>query len=308
MRLGDEDSVRQYRGMAKVPISRVVPGHRDYLTLKTLADDVRARVPSRMDLELGERALDAIEFVLDPVRTGRTRLSELDNVEKTFIGLKIEHFIRDLLDAPKGVRDLVLAGQDVDVKNTIGKSWCWMIPPETIRHEGPCLLIASDEQSRLSWMGLILARDEYLGAANRDSKRRINSTAFENIFWLANATPWPSNRWAGLDMVRFRELRQLRGGAKRAAAFFRENLRRPIHRTIVLALLHDQLDAMKRLRKNAGAKNLLRPEGIALISGNYFNHVLESIGLPRIGNDEYIAIDPKTAAERAIFQAARQLD
>ena len=261
-----------------------------------------------MDVELGARALDAIEFVLDPVRTGRTRLAELDNVEKTFIGLKIEHFVRDLLDAPKGVRDLVLAGHDVDVKNTIGKSWCWMIPPETIRHEGPCLLIASDEQKRLSWMGLILARDEYLGAVNRDLKRRINSTAFHNILWLADATPWPPNRWIGLDMVRFRQLRQLKGGAKRAAAFFRENLRRPTHRSIMLALLHDQLDAMKRLRKNAGAKNILRPEGIALISGLYFNHVLDSLGLPRIGIDEYIAIKPQSSEEQAILQKAGQLD
>lgn len=295
--------------MAVAPVSRVLAGHRDFDVLSQLAHDIRQRVPARLDEELGERALDAVEFVLDPVRTGRTRLVELDNVEKTFVGLKIEHFVRDLLDAPKGVRDLVLAGHDVDVKNTVGNSWCWMIPPETIRDEGPCLLIASNEQQRRSWMGLILARAEYLGAPNRDMKRRINSAAFNHILWLANGVAWPRDRWAGIDMARFRELRKLDvSGARRAAMFFEENLRRPVHRRVVLALLHDQLDPMKRLRGNAGAKDILRPRNIALLSGNYFNPVLQQLGLPRIGNDEHIAVEAATDQERAVLQAADQLD
>jgi len=295
--------------MVKAPESRIAPGHRDFEILSALAEDVRRRVPARLEAELAERALEAVEFVLDPVRTGRTLLSELDNVEKTFIGLKIEHFVRDLLDAPKGVRDLILDGYDVDVKNTIGNSWCWMIPPETIREEGPCLLIASNERQRESWMGLIMARAEYLGAPNRDMKRRVNSTAFKDILWLAEAVSWPPNRWLGLDMARFRELRQLPGsGAARAATFFRENLRRPIHRRVILALLHDQLDPMKRVRGNQGAKDLLRPQNIALLSGNYFNAVLAQLGLPRIGNDEHIAIEANTPLELELLRAAQQLD
>jgi hypothetical protein len=39
-----------------------------------------------------EIVTSALEFVLDPIRTARTKLSDLDNVEKTFIGLKVEHF------------------------------------------------------------------------------------------------------------------------------------------------------------------------------------------------------------------------
>lgn len=295
--------------MAVAPTSRVLPGHRDYDVLSMLAQDIQQRVPVRLDIELGERALDAVDFVLDPVRTGRTRLSELDNVEKTFVGLKIEHFVRDLLDAPKGVRDLVLNGHDVDVKNTVGDSWCWMIPPETIRSEGPCLLIASNERERRSWMGIILARADYLGAPNRDMKRRINSPAFCNILWLANGVAWPHDRWVGLDMIRFRELRKWKvSGARRASVFFQENLRRPIHRRVVLALLHDQLDPMKRLRGNAGAKDILRPLGIALLSGTYFNPVLQRLGLPRIGNDEHIAIDASTPTEINTLRSESQLD
>jgi hypothetical protein len=278
--------------------------------LEAVRADIVARLGTRdLAVELSERVLQAVEFVLDPVRTGRTKIVQLDNVEKTFIGLKVEHFVRDLFDAPKGVRDLVLAGHDVDVKNTVGARWCWMIPPESFRTAEPCLLIAANDHKRLCWMGLIRTRDEYLGAPNRDGKRAVKASAFGNILWLVEAQPWPADRWLGIDMARFRELRgDIKYGSPRAAVFFSENLRRPIHRSVVLALLHDQLDPMKRLRGNGGAKDLLRSQGIALVSGNYFNGVLEQLGLPRIGNDEHIAVDIRAPEDEAILQAVGQVD
>jgi len=281
------------------------PEHPDYETLIAIANDIGERVPTGLEDAVSNLILDAVEFVLDPVRTGRTKITQLDNVEKTFIGLKVEHFIRDILDAPKGIRDLVLAGRDVDVKNTVGSRWAWMIPPETYRHEEPCLLIAANEATRTAWMGLIIAREAYLGAPNRDAKRGIRAPAYQNILWLANGIPWPRDRWNGIDMARFRELRRVKGGSVRAAAFFSENLRKPIHRKVVEALLFDQLDPMKRLRGNRGAKDILKPLGIALMSGVYFNPTLEQLHLPRIGNDEFIAIDIRTAEERAIILEQR---
>lgn len=126
---------------------------------------------------------DAIEYVIDPVRTARTTIAELDNVEKTFVGLKIEHFIRDFLDVPKGVRDLVIDGEDVDVKNTVGVTW--MIPRETYNVEGPCLLICIADAKGRCWLGLILAREAYLGAPNQDKKRGVSAFGRKNILWLA---------------------------------------------------------------------------------------------------------------------------
>jgi hypothetical protein len=276
--------------------------------LKRVVDDIHARLTDRdLASELAQRVLDAVEFVLDPVRTGRTQISQLDSVEKTFIGLKVEHFVRDMLDAPKGVRDLVLAGHDVDVKNTVGKSWCWMIPPESYRGVEPCLLVAINETERRCWMGLILTKVSYLGVPNRDGKRRVLSRAFPHIWWLVEAQPWPKDRWADLDMGRFRELRRMRGGSKRAATFFEENLRRPVHRSIVQALLFDQHDYMKRLRCNGGAKDLLEQKSIALLSGNYFNPVLERIGVERIGKDEHIAVNARTAQEAAVLFKKEEL-
>ncbi len=231
---------------------------------------------------------DAIDFVIDPVRTARTRIRDLDNVEKTFVGLKVEHYFRDLLDVPKGLRDLVIDGLDVDVKNTVGTTW--MIPPETYKNSDPCLLIATAEEDGRCWLGLLVARPEYLNAPNRDQKCSVSSGAFEHILWLADGIRFPCSRWEGLDMERFRALRKVKGGTRRAADFFRENLGRPVHRTIVQALLFDQDDYMKRLRGNGGARDLLRRNGISLLSGAYDAERVAELGLPPIARDEMMAV------------------
>lgn len=208
---------------------------------------------------------DAIEYVIDPVRTGRTTIAELDNVEKTFIGLKVEHFFRDFLDVPKGVRDLVIDDENVDVKNTVRTTW--MIPKETYEEEGPCLLICVADDEGRCWLGLMLARGAYLNAPNRDRKRSVSAFGRDNVLWIMNGQSFPKSSWEGLDMGRFRELRLVKGGARRAAIFFEENLDKIFHRRVVQSLLFDQKDYMKRLRSNGGARDLLRPKGIELLSG-----------------------------------------
>ena len=82
--------------------------HPDYPVLKQICDAILKRTKGRDGLRqrLPTLIADAIDFVIDPVRTARTRIADLDNVEKTFVGLKIEHFFRDFLDLPKGIRDL----------------------------------------------------------------------------------------------------------------------------------------------------------------------------------------------------------
>jgi len=66
-------------------------------------------------------------------------------------------------------------------------------------------------------------------------------------------------------MQRFRELRRIDGGSKRAALFFEENIGRKVSRRVIEALLFDQRDPMKRLRENGGAQDLLTPKGIRLV-------------------------------------------
>lgn len=108
-------------------------------------------------------------------------------------------------------------------------------------------------------------------------------------------------------MVRFRRLRHdRRAGGRRAADFFRENIGRPIHRSVVTALLHEQYDPMKRLRGNGGARDVLDPEGIAILSHHYDRKLLDAMGLA-IGRDEFIAVRATTPAHAALLKAADKI-
>jgi len=266
--------------------------HSDYALLAQLRDAIFRLTGGQERFLQALPALlqNAIDFVIDPVFTARTKISELDNVEKTFIGLKIEHQMRDFLDVPKGIRDLRIDGLDVDVKNTVGITW--MIPPETFRNQEPCMLIAIADERKQCWIGLFVARGEYLGAeaGNRDAKRQITASGRRNILWLADGLALPVSRWHGIDMARFRELRKLRGGTSRAAQFFRENLSRVVHRSIIQALLYDQLDYMKRLRGNQGARDILARESILLLSGAYDREKAHQRGVLSLGRDEFVAL------------------
>jgi Restriction endonuclease NaeI len=161
---------------------------------KALLNKIKTSIMSRTSVQALRRAFprivrDSIDFVLDHPWTGRTEFADLDNVERTFIGLKVEHRLRHLLNCPRGKHDLVIDGMDVDVKNTIGSSW--MIGPEIYRDEDPCILTKIDDENRLCSLGLIVARKAYLGAENRDRKRSILKSAFENILWLIPAVRYP---------------------------------------------------------------------------------------------------------------------
>lgn len=266
------------------------PQHPDFAQLSKIRDEIFRRLGDEAALAKTFPILvrDAIDFVLDPVHTARTRIVELDNVEKTFIGLKVEHFFRDKLDIPKGVRDLRIVDEDVDVKHTVQNSWT--IPPETYRVEGPCVLIMTAEDQGFCRLGLIRARDAYLTPGkNRDAKRTVSAAGKANILWLLPEAHFPVSRWHGLDMEAFRALRKIKGGAERAAKFFEANLNRPTHRSVIQALLYDQDDYMKRLRGNGGARDKLK--GVALLSGMRKDDVkLARVHGVELAADEMVAI------------------
>lgn len=292
----------------------MTPAHPDFEELQP----VRAEIESRLAGEEGIRSTfpavvaSAVDYVLDSVRTGRTYIHELDNVEKTIIGLKVEHFIRDWIGVPPGIRDLDVGGHDVDVKNTVNNNW--MIPPETIREDrgsgvepgGTCLLIRIDEASNRCWLGLIRIRSAYLNRPNRDGKCGVAAAAMANILWLVEGEPYQEGHWLGFDMKRFRELRELHGGNNRVVAFFSENLQKPVHRSVALALLHDQLDPMKRLRWNGGAKARLWSEGLVLLSGTYFRELASRLGFPALRRDQFISLRVE-GPEKQIVEASGYL-
>jgi Restriction endonuclease NaeI len=266
------------------------PDHPDYTTIKPIVDEIVRLSGGTAKLKTSFPLLvqEAVDFVIDPIRTARTMIRELDNVEKTFIGLKIEHFLRDFLGVPKGLRDLRIGDLDIDVKNTVLKSW--MIPPETFRNSEPCALVMVTQPTNCCSFGVMVARADYLNKDNRDKKRQVSAKAFEHIWWLLLDEPLPESRFYGVDMERFRQLRKIRGGAKRAAQFFRENLNICFHRNVVLGLLYDQRDPMKRVRDNGGARDILAPDGVALFSGAYHGEYARINGIINLGRDQFVAV------------------
>lgn len=278
----------------RVILNEIGPAHPDYAILSMLRDKISSRVGGITELERKFPLIvrDAVDFVLDPVRTARTRVVELDNVEKTFIGLKLEHFVRDMLDVPKGLRDLVVGGLDVDIKNTVGNNWS--IPLETYRSSEPCLLMAVNDAKFTCSLGIIIAKLEYLhgGKGNRDTKRGVSKAGFENILWLVEDRPFPPSRFSEIDMNRFRELRKIRKGNERAAQFWRENLGIIVHRDVMQTLLFDQYDYMKRLRSNGGAPDILKSEGIDILIGTYKQDriIAGSLGIDALRRDQIVGV------------------
>lgn len=270
------------------------PGHPDFARLSAVRDAVYCCVsPSDLGRAVAERTLQAAEIVLDPVRTARTKISELEKVEKTFVGLMIEHQIRDMLGVPKGLRrDLELGGEEVDLKSSVVGKSSWMIPPESFRDEELCMLVGVNDVAREVSMGLFVARRDYLvrGDGNRDKKLNITAEGTRQVLWLVRKEPWPADRWRGLDMARFRQLRGVRGGALRAATFFSENLERPTHRSVLHALLFDQNDYMKRLRTNGGARDRLKSAGIDLIWGRRAADLKKKRPELAMGPEDFIAV------------------
>jgi hypothetical protein len=62
---------------------------------------------------------------------------------------------------------------------------------------------------------------------------------------------------------------------------------------------------MKRLRGNSGARDPLRSQGIALLSGKYNREAIRELRLPPTGKDEHIAVKPLDAGEAAYLKSRK---
>ena len=95
--------------------------------------------------KVGKALRDAIDYVLDGPHTGRYDISQLDKIEKTFIGLKAEHFILHELGLEHtGVRgrlDTIIEKVAIDIKFSLTRKW--MIPREAVGEV--CLLASAND-------------------------------------------------------------------------------------------------------------------------------------------------------------------
>ena len=267
--------------------SIVTDGHQDFELLagleRTILQGAEGLDNLLADFPLMMRRI--IDNVVDTPRTGRRVYEDLEKTEKTYIGTRVEIELRAYLGFPKGKLDLLIDGLDVDVKHTMGDTW--MIPTEAINK--PCIVVAADEGSALCYLGLIIARPEYLTAsANKDSKKSVSAAGCQHIKWLVNASPYPANFWRNIDEANVDAIFGGKSGNKRLVTLFKLLQEQPIPRDVVDGVAQ-QKDYMKRLRANGGARDELKKQGISLFSGAYDAATIKALGLPFCKRNEFIS-------------------
>ncbi|WP_291732489.1 NaeI family type II restriction endonuclease [Leisingera sp. F5] len=264
----------------KLPDSLVLPGHSDFGILSELAEEITTRAGGALALEhdVPQMLRQCIDDVIMTPKTGRRAYEELEKTEKTYIGTRVEIELRALLRLRKGRLDTEILGRDVDIKHTMGSNW--MIPTEAI--DCACLLVAADEVQARCYLGLIIARPEYLTAGqNKDAKRSISAKGFRHILWLLKDQPYPANFWRTADETAVEQIFAGATGNERMAQLFRLIQRRPIPRDVVEAVAQ-QKDFMRRIRADGGhgTRDILARERIVLLEGQKDAQLIKALELP----------------------------
>lgn len=282
--------------------------HVDFADLAALEANLLTAVGGKELFEEKLRSFfrSAIDEVIDTARTGRYFLSQLEKTEKTYLGTKFEILLRDWLQVPKGVvLDLLIGGQEVDVKSTTGGASGWMIPPEAI--EQLCILLRVNEQASTCAVGLVRARKVYLRAGeNRDKKTSFSAAGTKNIWWLAHNFPYTPNFWTQIDTEARETIMTPKGGTRRLVGLFERCQEQPISR-VLIAGIAAQDDFMKRIRRNGGARDILAPKGIAILYSENDRELMLKLGLS-FGTREFVSYTPKNADEAALLRAANHID
>lgn len=280
-----------------IPDSVVTAGHPDWAVLSAISAEIIKRAGGQDELatHFPNMLRQCIDDVIMTPKTARRSYDELEKTEKTYIGTRVEIDLRAMLKLPKGKLDTFILGRDVDIKNTMGNNW--MIPTEAI--DQPCILVAADEERAVCFLGLIIARLDYLTASqNRDAKKSVSAPGFSNILWLLNGYPYPPNFWRNVPADVVKKIFSGRTGNQRMATLFKEIQGVQIAREVVEAVAQ-QKDFMRRTRSDngRGTKDFLAKEGILLLSGHYDAPLIDALRLPKCSKSEFVSYRPKTIDE-----------
>lgn len=283
-------------------------GHPDYPDLSRLEEQLLRAVGGKQLFEEKLRSFfrSAIDEVIDTARTGRFTLAELEKTEKTYLGTKFEILLRDWLQVPRGVvLDLLIGGEEVDVKSTTRGGSGWMIPPEAI--DRMCILLRVNEVRSICAVGLARARQDYLRSGqNRDAKTSFSAAGTSNIWWIALDLPYTPNFWTQIGLTLRKQIMAPRGGTARLVMLFENCLETPISR-VLIASIAAQDDFMKRVRRNGGARDILAPKGIAILYAEIDRKLMEELGI-KFGTREFVSYRPKNPAEAQLLRNAGHID
>lgn len=268
----------------------------------SVADEDLERVAAelrRLD-PLGTRTAQVLRDTLDQLydgqRTGRYRWDQLHKTEKTHCGTLVEINLHREFEFSDGMLlDYRISGVEVDCKysQTLGG---WMIPPEA--HGHLCLLVWSSDATAEWSMGIVRTRVDRLNTGgNRDRKATLNTAGRAAITWLFDHEPLPPNILLQLPRDVVDRVMGMQHGTQRINELFRNALGMRVGRGVV-ATVAQQVDYMKRVRAQGGARTALKPEGI-LVLGQYGSHlaVARALGVSEPGPGESVAVRVAAAAQ-----------
>ncbi|MEP0709844.1 MAG: NaeI family type II restriction endonuclease [Parvibaculum sp.] len=292
--------------MKRIPESLVREGHPDHERLHPIYQDIvqRAGGLAALRTDIPEMLRECIDAVIQTPKTGRRSYEELEKTEKTYIGTRVEIMLRAHLGLPKGKLDTVVAGEDVDIKHTMGSNW--MIPTEAVDHI--CILVAADEAKAQCYLGLIVAKPEYLTAGqNKDAKKSISAHGFSQILWLIAGEHYPPNFWRTLPPGDVEAIFAETSGNGRVTALFRAVQKVAISRDVIDAVAR-QKDFTRRIRADDGhgTRDRLAQEGIVLLCGTTTaqKKLIKRFGLQVRDRGDYISYRVTTEEEKTAARAA----
>lgn len=204
----------------------------------------------------------SIDEVLDGPRTGRYVFTQLEKVERTYIGQKVEIILRDALELGRGTTlDLLVAGHDVDAKWSQGRSW--MIPGEYMdpaRNPLPpvCLMLGTDRAGG-SLFDVIVARPLNATGKNQDGKASLSTRGLGtqeswSAQWLVRDGTLPPNFLSTLDAEAVTRIMTTKKGRARVHQLLEETIGQVVPREAIETIAQ-QKDAMRCIRQDS-AQNM----------------------------------------------------
>jgi hypothetical protein len=249
----------------------------------------KAGGPNEIELFFGPKLRQALDEVIDMPRTSRYRLDQTEKTEKTYIGTKVEIVLRHELSLDRGnTLDTNINGYEVDIKNTTGSNW--MIPREATNEI--CLLAQTSDQDGTFSVGLLRCSEDNLSlGGNRDQKKSVSASGKKNILWLVKDGQMPENVFLHMNPETRDRIFNAGGAARRLAELFRSRIGVITHRYLIESV-SQQLDYMKRLRRNGGAQDILDEEGLEILWGGRRddNEAAQLAGYHPLSRDEFVCL------------------
>lgn len=237
----------------------------------------------------GEAVRTSIDSVIDTRNTARWDLEQCDDVEKSYLGFKVEHLVRGVWSIPYGNQgmDYDIDGVDVDCKWSKNFGG-WQIPREAVDHI--CLLIWAGEKTNELAAGLLRSHADLLVGGNQDKKRTIQSPHGRGrIHWLVpRAAHLPPNFLLHLPGDDRQAILSKSGGDARAAELFRRCVGVIIPRQAVDAV-GQQTDSARRAR---AVRPQLLADGLEILNGTWVadRARAEELGGPVPGRYEWVSL------------------